>query len=94
MKLRVGAKKKQPKHFRNSTREATEIQLLTNLAFKIVEFQPELPISHVSQHEAREYQAIQIFLPLPQVTTVHNEKQFDFLKNRFHSQLLPLNTHF
>jgi hypothetical protein len=26
------------KHFRNSSREATEIQLLTNLAFKIAEF--------------------------------------------------------
>lgn len=28
--------------------------------------------------------------------SVHNKKtqQFDFLKNRFHSQLLPLNTHF
>lgn len=60
-------------------REATEIQLLTNLAFKITEFRAELPIS-CSQHEAA---------PIGQ-----HKSGCRALKNRFHSQLLPLNTHF
>lgn len=47
------------KHFRNSSREATEIQLLTNLAFKIAEFLPELPILCFTARSSK-YLAIQI----------------------------------
>lgn len=61
--------------------EATEIQLLTNLAFKIVEFLPEPTISCLTARSLK-YLAIRI--------GSGEKQQFSFLKNRFHSQLLPL----
>ena len=62
-------------------REATEIQLLTNLAFKIVAFLPQPTISSFTARSLK-YLAIQI--------CSKEKQQFSFLKNRFHSQLLPL----
>lgn len=76
------------KHFRNSSREATEIQLLTNLAFKIAEFLPELPILCFTARSLKNL-AIQICCCCRCRKKYNNST---FLKNRFHSQLLCLLT--